>query len=382
MTNQSFADTTGVAPALSSLDADVFQISTDRPAILAPTTSCTVTPTVLASDNTAFVTPLDAGGSAPTSTGVTVAASGVAPAFVSTGDDTFLLDGSIVTPALAQRTFTLANAGTLAGVPVAPSVSGTGASDTFSLFSITCGHPLCHQPTSARLPFAPPTPTTLSLSQERSPAKPLPGPWPNLPVAVAAAWTFDNSPSEIFAIAALASTSTQTFTPRNIGTLTGRVATRAITGITATNYEIIRATFASKALPSTTLALSAFTALATVANQTDYPVGGQRHPCPQRIRPRIRSANLAFDRRAIMPQGRETNITTERKAILIGATVFYISPTFRQFPPSGPGFSIGANTDALLPERPGDLLPERRSRKLLLQSHLIRRLPLPVKEKT
>jgi len=367
--NQGFADATGIAPALSGPDAGAFQIATDCPAILAPTASCTVTLTVVASDNAAFAATLDAGGPASTSTGVAATASGFAPAFAWTGDGTFLLDGSIATPATAQRTFTLANTGTLAGapdpvavsgtgfslvstscgpvleitetctatvavsasdngtlagdltsgdaglplsatasgfaaawswsgggtfilampsanpdtvdqtftltntgtlagVPAAPSVSGAGTGYAFSLLSTTCGPSLAIGDTctaTVRATYTGNVASATGTLASGTASRALTG----SASGFAAAWAFDASPSGIFAIEAPATTSTQTFTLRNIGTLAGPVPTRALAGPNAADYEITGGTCASQTLaPNATCTVQVtFTATDNITGQ-------------------------------------------------------------------------------------------------------------------
>jgi len=438
--NQGFADATGIAPALSGPDAG-----------LAPTASCTVTLTVEASDNTAFAATLDAGGPASTSTGVAATASGFAPAFAWTGDGTFLLDGSIATPTTAQRTFTLANTGTLAGAPDPVAVSGTG----FSLVSTSCGPVLQIAETctatvavsasdngtltgdltsgDAGLPLSatasgfaaawswsdggtfilttpsanpdtvdqtftltntgtlagtPATPTVSgsgtgfayslvthtcgsSLAVGATCTATVRATYTNNVASAtgtlasgtvsraltgsasgfAAAWAFDSSPSGIFAIAAPATTSTQTFTLRNIGTLAGPVPTRAITGTNAADYGITGGTCASQTLPpnDTCTVQITFTASTNVADRTATLSAGSATRALSGSASGFVLPTWRFVTRVVIWAGCNGMTTEGETSLINGTTAFCSSLTFQQFPLGGAGFSIGANTGISCP---------------------------------
>ena len=327
-----------------------FQISTDCPAILAPTASCTVTLTVVASNNAVFAATLDAGGPASTLTGVSAIASDFAPTFAWTGDGTFFLDGSIATPATAQRTFTLTNTGTLTGVPVAPNVSGAGAGYAFSLLSHNCGVSLSVGATCTATVRATYTNNVASATEtlaSGTASQALTG----SASGFAAAWAFDDSPSGIFTIVALATTSTQTFTLRNTGTLGGVVPERMISGPNTSHLEITGGTCASQTLaPNATCTVQVtFTASANVADRTATLSAG--------------SATRALSGSAsgfVLPTWRFVarvgiwvgcnDVTMEGETSLINnATPFCSSPTFQQFPLGGIGFSIEANTSISCP---------------------------------
>lgn len=110
------------------------------------------------------------------------AASTFAHAFALTCNGTFLLDGSIATPTPAQRTFTLANTGTLAGIPAAPEFLGRRHGlGVLSVLYYLWFLPR-HRATSVRRPFALPTTITLPLPRESSPVEPPPGPRSDPPV--------------------------------------------------------------------------------------------------------------------------------------------------------------------------------------------------------
>jgi hypothetical protein len=141
LTNDSFANAPGVAPAVLAAFGATVALAHDCPAVLPPFATCTVEVTVTATDNGPISATLTSGGSSPTQPVEVVlagAATGFAPAFAWSGDGTFTLTSPTGNPAVVERTFILTNTGTLAGTPAVQTVSGSGPGYAFSLVSYTC----------------------------------------------------------------------------------------------------------------------------------------------------------------------------------------------------------------------------------------------------
>ena len=130
---------TAPGPVLSGPHADDFTVSTDgcTGQTVAVGETCSLSITFSATDTVAGrAATLSIAGQTLSLSG---SASGFAPAFAWSGPATFVVTSPSSNPAVVDRVLTLTNVGSGAGVPAAPSVSGSGAGFTFSLVSHTCG---------------------------------------------------------------------------------------------------------------------------------------------------------------------------------------------------------------------------------------------------
>jgi hypothetical protein len=271
LTNDSFANAPGVAPAVLAASGATVALTHDCPAVLPPLATCTVTVTVTATDNGPISATLTSGGSSPTQPVEVVlagAAAGFAPAFAWSGGGAFTLTAPDSNPATVDQTFTLTNVGTLAGTPAVPTVSGSGPGYAFSPVSHDCTGVLAVGETCSATVRATYTdnvaaatgtlggPATFDLTGSAS--------------GFAPAWAFDAAPDGVFSITAPATSTSKTFTLRNTGTLAGAVPARSISGPHALDYTITGGTCASQTLApnATCTVVVTFTANDNVSNRT------------------------------------------------------------------------------------------------------------------
>jgi Flp pilus assembly pilin Flp len=218
-------------------------VSHDCAGVLSVGGTCSATVRATYTDNIASVIGT-LGGSA--NLVLTGSASGFTPAFTWSGGGAFTLTGPMGNPGIVERTFTLTNTGTLAGVPTLPTVSGSGSGYAFSLVSHDCAGVLSVDGTcsatvratytdnvaAATGTLGGPAPQALTGSASGFAAALV---WQNMPADFAL--DIDTGSNTATAISTPGPTGTATL--RNNGTLASGPITVALAGPHAAAFEIV-----------------------------------------------------------------------------------------------------------------------------------------------
>lgn len=253
LTNQGFADATGIAPVIVGPDASAFSLSTTCPAVLPKGDACAVTVTAAATTNGTLSATLVAGGPTSANQPLAGSASGFSPVWAWSGGGPFVLSMPTGYPSIVAQIFTLTNVGNAAGVPPTPAVFGGDTLYDIALASTTCGPSLAPGDTctaNVELVFRGNVPAVSGMLTAGTASVALSGRASGFTVAAA----FDPYDRETNSLsAATLPGPVRTFLLRNTGTgLLVASPTPVLTGAGAAAFEIVGSTCGGALAPGDT----------------------------------------------------------------------------------------------------------------------------------